>query len=204
MNNNQALAQSFGQKIAVLVVVAVASIQVACSRSSFDAGMAKEPKVVPDSNSISASKSTIAVTTDQFADGASAAEVTITLRTGESEPVVGLQMSLEVSGSNNVVTSCSVSDSHGVSRCRIYSTTAETKTVKAVGEIVLVANTRFIEQLSSSSAFQVVSSSVDDEVSPSGPRLVATAGIIESDAQLRDQNGNVIVYSLILGSVLGE
>lgn len=204
MNNNQALAQSFGQKIAVLVVVAVASIQVACSRSSFDAGMAKDPKVVPDSRAISSSKSTISVTTDQYADGSSPAEVTITLRTGESEPVVGLQMALEVTGSNNVVTTCSLSDEHGVSRCRIYSTTAETKTVKAVGEIVLVSNTRFLDQLPSSSAFQVVSSAGDDEVSPSGPRLVATAGIIESDAQLRDSSGNVIVYSSILGSVLGE
>lgn len=205
MNTNQALAQNLIHKIAVLVVVAMASVQVACSRSSFDAGMATEPKTaVPDSTSISGSKSTISVSTDQVADGSSPAEVTLTLRTYGNEPVVGVQMGLEVSGSNNVIIPCSTSDDQGQSRCRIYSTTAETKTVKAVGEITLQANTRFTEAMASSSAFQIVSSSGDDEVQPSGPRLVATAGIVESDAQLRDQFGNVRVYSSILGSVLGE
>ena len=193
-------------KIMIISLVLVSGFQVACSRSSFDAGLESSPRAVtPDDDTIvDVTKSSMTVGGEQIADGATAAEITLILRNINNHSLVNIQMVLEVSGSQNVVIPCTASDAQGHSHCRVYSTRAEVKTVRAIATVTLQTTMTFVDPNPSSSAFQIVSSAGDSEVSMSGPRLVATSGIVESDVQMRNAYGDVAVFSSILGSVLGE
>jgi adhesin/invasin len=75
----------------------------------------------------SSSTSTITGTGPILNDGVAYSTVTITLKDAYNNAVVGTIPTFHASGSTNTTTSCSSSDSSGVSLCRLSSTTGETK-----------------------------------------------------------------------------
>lgn len=190
--------------VTLAFVTILSCLELACSRAAFDAVVpekAAEPQI--DSSAVSLEDSTIYVAPDQIADGATPAEVQLTLRNRRREPLAGILMAIQVSGSGNVMNSCTTSDQNGRSRCRVFSTVAELKEIRAVGSVVLTAQAIFIAPAPTSSAFGIVSSSGSDTL-PNTTRLVAMTGVSESNAALRDSYGYVRVFSSILGSVVGE
>lgn len=100
-------------------------------------------KNLANTPSASAAMSTLVVTSDNVADGLTPAQVTLLIRTASGEPVQGARMALLVSGSQNVVIPCGLTDHRGFSQCRIFSTKAEQKTIVAKGIIDLKAQTIF-------------------------------------------------------------
>ncbi len=81
------------------------------------------------SGTISDSNSTISSTTNVTANGTTGATVTITLKDAFGNFISGVTPVINVSGTNNTVSTCSISSSIGVSTCTIKSTKAQSKTI---------------------------------------------------------------------------
>ncbi len=80
--------------------------------------------------SLSASNSTVTVDkTSALADGVDAITATITLKNTLNNPISGVQSTCNVTGTNNAVSTPSLTDSNGQAVCVITSTTAESKTI---------------------------------------------------------------------------
>lgn len=88
----------------------------------------------------SATTSTISATSNITADGVSLSVVTITLLDLKHRPVVGITPTVDVTGSNNTIGTCSVTNASGVSTCNLSSTKAETKTVALTSPVSVTGN----------------------------------------------------------------
>jgi hypothetical protein len=181
------------RQIAVTSLICVTAFQVACSRSI---------------SAISMEYSTITIASDQVADGATPADITLSLRNAMNDPLPGIVMALEVTGSGNVLNSCTTSDSNGRARCRFYSTTAELKRIRVVGSVTMLAETMFVEPPAASSSFGIITS-YGDETIVGGQRLVAMSGVVESDIAMPGsysggRGGGAFILSSILSSVIGD
>lgn len=88
--------------------------------------------------------SRIEVPFSNIADGVTASEILVTLNNLDGLPVSGLEITMSVSGHSNATTPCSKSDPKGHSRCKIYSTAAEVKTIKITTKIVLSKQIEFL------------------------------------------------------------
>lgn len=89
----------------------------------------EEPSVTGIDAKVDSSNTTLVGSGDTPADGTSALTVTITLLDAVGQPVASVTPQISVSGSNNTISSCSVSDAAGISTCTVTSVRAETKSV---------------------------------------------------------------------------
>jgi hypothetical protein len=89
----------------------------------------------------SAATSTIVVTDPNLADGATPAEVTITIRDALGNAVPGVTPTFAVSGTANTLGACAATDSAGQAVCEITSTKAEGKTVSLLTPVAVTGNT---------------------------------------------------------------
>lgn len=79
--------------------------------------------------SVDASQSTVEASDNIIANGTATSEIVITLKNSKGETVEGVPPRLTVSGTNNTVSSCTVSDEEGISNCTVSSTKAEDKQI---------------------------------------------------------------------------
>ena len=184
----------------LLVAIAISFSVGACGRAGFN---------VPTSGKAllpSETMSKIEISKDNIADGITPAIVTITVHNSKGTPIEGVVMTLWVSGSDNVIIPCGTSDAQGVSRCKIYSTKAEHKMVRAMGttsSVVLALETDFKSPRPTMSSFAIVSAaSIDNDTFTN--RMITTLGMNESDAAQYDSNGVLRVHSTIQGAVLND
>ena len=180
-----------------LAVLAMTVSTVACSRSSFDNGIPKAGNVP------SQLKSSMSISTPNYADGSSPAEVTINVMNADGDPVWGVKLRLESTGVDNTIVPCTTSDENGISRCRIYTTRAEWKDLRALGPIELEGGTVFQPIRPQMNSLAVVTSG-ESVVLPGGQRVISTSGIVEHDVQLADAGGIRRVRTGILGAIIND
>ncbi len=89
----------------------------------------------------SAANSTIASSGSPTANASDTATITLTLKDSTGAVMVGVTPTISVSGTGNTASSCTPSDSNGVSICTISSNVAETKTVTVAAPSVLTGVT---------------------------------------------------------------
>lgn len=172
---------------------------IGCGRSSFLNGQPAAPKNTTPSLKVS----DVQISQGNVADGVTPAEVTVTLKNDQGEPIVGAPMTLTVSGSDNVVVPCTNTDVHGIARCRVYSTKAETKTFTFNGSMFAVKDVDFFTQRPQRAAFSFVGSAAVDQL-PSGHKIISSSGLVEGPVTMRDSNGVIRVYTSIHGAMLGN
>lgn len=173
---------NFIYTILFLVIVVIC---LGCSRSSFNSQKSLDSlDGVPNEFN-----SSLEVTDNNVADGITAAVVTIKVMDVKKSPVSNMEVQISVSGSENVITPCPKSDSNGLSRCQIYSTRSEKKMVKLAGKLNFAVETMFSPPRAEKSGAAIVSAGISETVS-SGHRMIVTAGVPETPAQLLD-NSNV-------------
>ena len=119
-----------------LIIVCLSLLGCGIARNSISIKPAKD---VP-----SAVMSSIIVTSNNIADGTTPAQVTLFIRTSSGKPAVGIPLILSVSGSENVVLPCGLTDRRGIAQCRFFSKKAESKMVVVKGGINLSAPTNFV------------------------------------------------------------
>ena len=181
-------------------LIAVLGLTIAaCGRSSFLNGQPTAPRSTTPSQKVS----NVQISQNNVADGVTAAEVTVTLKNDQGEPIVNAPMILTVSGSDNVVVPCTNTDANGISRCRVYSTRAETKTFTFTGSMSIVKDVDFFTTRPQRAAFSFVGSAAVD-VLPSGHKIISSSGLVEGPVTMRDSNGVVRVYTSIHGAILGN
>lgn len=95
----------------------------------------------------------IEISPNNIADGITASEVIVVLKTSFGLPISGLNIALHVSGKNNALVPCSITDAQGRSSCRIYSTFAEVKKVTVKAKITLSRNVYFHSKSQRSNLF---------------------------------------------------
>ncbi len=88
-----------------------------------------------------ADNSSIVGTSPIEADGSNYSTITITLKDSHNNATAGYTPTFSSTGSNNVIGSCSVTDSSGVSTCTLKSTTAETKIISITSPVAKVGGT---------------------------------------------------------------
>lgn len=174
----------------------------ACHNSAFDSAMSVVEPIM-DPHMPSAEKTEISISDDNFADGVTPALVQVKLKSGMGAPVVGANIGIEVSGTNNVVVPCTSSDQQGLSKCWVYTTKAEIKRIRITGAINKTADLSFQPPLPLRNNFAFVSAATDQKL-PSGHRIISTAGIVEAPTRLKDVNGVVRVRTSVLGSIINE
>lgn len=174
----------------VLFILGSVSL-VGCEKALFQAKLSKIP---------SAQNSLMKVSTPNVADGQTASEVTLVLKNDAGEVLPDVQMNLTVTGDENVIVPCSVSDTNGIARCRVYSTTAEVKTYVAAGAITLTKNVPFDPARPYRSLMNVVGSG-DMVVTPAGQKIVTSAALVEAPVVLRDANGVMRVHTSVQGGL---
>lgn len=180
-------------------ILTSALILTACDKAAFDPGTPRTPA----GNVPSAIYSKLRVSSPNWANGMTAADITIELVNDDGKPVVGVAVSLSVSGEENVVTPCPVSDSRGLIRCRLYSTRAEWKNILVKGGITLTKQTEFLGVAPFKSSFAVVSAGASARL-PAGHKFVTSAGNLVTNQELRDAHGDLRAHATILGQILGN
>lgn len=169
-----------------------------CLRASFAPGIPTTTDMKP-----SALTSKMTVSEPNVADGITAADITLEIRSAGNVPISGALMNIQSTGSQNVVVPCSASNANGISRCKLYSTKAEWKTVVAVGSIQLSKSTEFVAPSPSLSLFQFVSSG-NAQVLPTGHKITSTSGIIEAPTVGLDIHGKRRVHTSVQGALFGN
>lgn len=183
------------------VLILFALFVMSCTNSSFDAYLPPVETVaaeVPDPN-----MTEIEITDDNVADGITPATVNLRFRSAAGNPVAGIDMSLWASGSDNVVVPCTTSDANGRSRCLLYTTRAEVKSLRLTGAFTMTSSIAFTAPKPLRSNFSFVSAAGDARL-PSGHRLVSTAGIVEGPFRQKDSLGHVRLRSSVLSSIIDE
>lgn len=175
-------------------------IFVSCKNASFDAAL-DFPETSMDE--MSPDKSEITVSNDNVADGVTPAQVTIIARSYRGSPIAGMKMSIAASGSANVIVPCTTTDTSGLSRCWLYTTRAEIKTIQILGAVTKKIDVVFQSPRPLRSNFAFVSSGGDLKL-PSGHRVISTSGSIESDFIQKDTQGAVRLRSTVLSSVIPD
>ncbi len=172
---------------------------IGCSKASFNPS---RPGTVA-SGDASELMSKIEVTDNNIADGTTPAEVTLIVMSQSGAPVVGAEMSISVTGYENVIIPCTKTNELGRSRCKIYSTRSERKRITARGGITLSTDTWFHAPNPTRSSFAIVSSG-SSEILPSGHLMITTGGVVESPSMQTDTNGAVRAHTSILGIFLND
>lgn len=171
----------------------------ACDKAAFDPGTPR----MPAGNVPSHVHSKLLVSSPNWANGMSAAEITLELKNDDGNPVVGVSVNLSASGSENVLTTCPPSDRRGFIRCRLYSTRAEWKKIVVSGGISFEHTTEFLPIAPFKSSFAVVSAGSYTRL-PSGHRFLTSLGNAYGPHDLRDAGGKLRAQTTILGQILGE
>lgn len=184
------------QGLKQLTLITAGLALTACGNASFD-------PYVGGIEVASSAMSSIAVSQNNIADGITPANVTVQLKTASGSAVANANLNLWVSGSNNVIVPCGKTDEKGMARCRFYTTTAESKTVRASGDVTLWADTNFMAPKPSRSAVAIVSSGAVITL-PSGHKIISTTGISETPARQRDSYQVVRLHSSIHGSIISD
>ena len=169
----------------------------ACGKASFDPYMSG----LNDNPSLANSK--MVITANNVADGMTPAQVTLEIRSASDVPLEGVKMTLTVTGDNNVIVPCTVTDANGLSSCKVYSTKAEQKSITAWGAINLSEDTQFTRPRFSRSMLSFVGGASMQKLS-SGHKIFTTTGVVETPAAQKDSNGVLRLYSSVLGSVIGD
>jgi|GEM_PF-5108255 Bacterial Ig-like domain (group 1). len=169
----------------------------ACGKASFDPFMSG----LEDNPSLEHSR--MNVTANNVADGMTPAQVTLEIRSASDIPLAGVNMTLTVTGDNNVIVPCTTTDANGLSSCKIYSTKAEQKSITAWGSINLKSDTQFTRPRFSRTMLSFVGGASMQKLA-SGHKIFTTTGIVETPAAQKDSNGVLRLYSSVLGSVIGD
>jgi Bacterial Ig-like domain (group 1) len=170
-----------------------------CGRSSFLNGQPLAPKNLTPSLKVS----NVQISPYNVADGISAAEVTITLKNDQGDPIQGATTQLSVSGGDNVIVPCTASDANGISRCRVYSTRAEIKTFSFAGALLAAKDVEFLATRPQRAAFSFVGSA-SVQTLPGGQKIISSSGLVEGPITMKDSNGVVRVYTSLYGAILGN
>lgn len=170
-----------------------------CKRSVFNA----EQRFSTHVSGPSLTWSSMTISPDSIADGITATEVTLIIKNAKGDPLVGISMDLTVSGSQNTIVPCSLSDINGASKCLVYSTVSENKLIQATGSLTFQQMTFFSQPTISKSSFAIVSSG-DNVLIPSGHRVISTVGILENPPVMNDSSGVMRAFSSILSTLIFE
>lgn len=84
-----------------------------------------------------AANSTIVASNPTLADGSDTCGITITIKDVNGNPISGQTPTFSMSGTNNNLSSCSITDSAGESTCTVTSTTAEEKTPQLLTPVMV-------------------------------------------------------------------
>ncbi|MCE3009486.1 MAG: Ig-like domain-containing protein [Proteobacteria bacterium] len=96
----------------------------------FGCGSAKQkPAVSGIDAKVDGSRSAVTASGPVAADGTTALSVSVELKDSAGLAVAGVVPKISVSGSNNTIGTCTVSDASGLSTCSVTSTKAEAKTI---------------------------------------------------------------------------
>lgn len=185
--------------ILIPLIIINSALIVSCDKAKFDSILPKAPGTKPASLLPSLRTSSMRISSPNVADGVNPATVTISLRTENDQPIVGAELQLTVSGSDNVIVPCTTSNDEGKIQCWLYSSKAEEKIVRTIGAIELSQNVTFLPTPPIRSTFAIVSSG-SFVTMPTGQRVITTLGT-ETNPRLSDSNGVVRVKTSILSSI---
>lgn len=195
-NNLSAFLKLISNSRAALALIAM--LAVACNRAEF------LPRVEQDFDSrIDFGKSQIQVTSPVPADGISASTIVLFLLNKDGQPIVGLQPQIMASGTGNIYVPCTISDATGKSTCSLISTVAGDKEVWPVGGQHVAVDIVFTRPPPSKTLFGVVAGGTLQTL-PTGHKIVAASGIVETEIQVKDLNGIKRLRSSQLGTIITE
>ncbi|MEN0058045.1 MAG: Ig-like domain-containing protein [Bdellovibrio sp.] len=168
----------------------------ACSQSEFLPIASKILSDEPD-----AARCNMDISTPNIADGITPTMVTLNIRDKRGNPLAGIKLTLNVSGSNNVIVPCSSSNEDGISHCKVLSTTAERKTFRTEGAVELTAQVLFQAPPPTRMLFSVVSSG-SVQYTNDGHKIMVSNGVIETPTEMKDNNGAVRLRSSHWGTMV--
>lgn len=146
------------------------------------------PMALSSVSEVDAVMSTMTIDAPNIADGISVTNITLNLRDKKGQGMPGLTMTLTVSGSNNTIIPCTVSNASGRSECQIMTTTSEMKHIQVVGMPGMTASVWFSKPSPTMTLFSLVSAGAQ-QTAPSGHKFLVTTGNFLTPPILKDASG---------------
>lgn len=147
------------------------------------------------------SKCSIVVPDDNVADGQTPSDIILEVMNKAGQPIPNKDMSITLSGDNNVVLPCTPTDALGRCRCRVYSTKAEIKTVRVGGFVSTSKAVQFHYRGAQRNAADIVTSG-GRELLSSGEKIISSTGIVEESNVIRDAQNDVEIHTSIQSFIL--
>lgn len=189
-SNNRYLVDPFA---ACLAKVGLAGLLItslgACGKA---AGVGGKITDLPSEYLPSLEQSTLTVSSNNIADGTTATIVTATVKTTGGIAIPGVDLTLDVSGSNNTLENCTTTNSSGVSTCKVYTTKAETKTITvSYGSLSLSKDVTFTAAGTQSGQSLFIVTSGGGQLTGSGVGAKVSLGGMPDEIILRDSSNTV-------------
>lgn len=144
------------------------------------------------------SLSQITISSPNIADGVTPTEIKLHLMNAKGKAVVGLKPLLTASGHHNVIVPCTVSDDQGYSVCKLYSSSAEHKSVKLWAGFEKTWDLEFFEPVISQFYGEIVASSIKTELN-SGDMAMLSSGHITDLPDIQDSTHNSLLQTSLIG-----
>jgi hypothetical protein len=145
--------------------------------------------------------SSIAVSYPNIADGMTATEVSVTLKSINNQPMVNKRVEIWVTGNDNVIVPCTMTNTIGVAKCRVYSTLAEIKKISLVYPPIPLAQDVTFEPMQITTHFGDIVSSSSLELVAYSSGHISNSGVIHDPAILQDAHGTDILHSSFQGII---
>lgn len=181
-----------------LVMATILVIGSGCTPSYFSVQEYTEKYLEADPN-----MSSISISSPNIADGNSDTIITVNLMSNANEPIKDAAIELRVTGSMNVLSACTKTNSQGDSTCRVKSFVAETKNVFVTSPVSLRSWFVMKAPHIGNSLFGFVASG-EIQRAVTGHKIISTSGIVESNVIQKDSFSMIRLRSSHLSIVMGD
>ncbi|WP_413558358.1 Ig-like domain-containing protein [Bdellovibrio sp. HCB209] len=181
----------------ITLFIGLCLFQAGCFNSSFQPSLTT-PIPTNDGTSV------IEISEGNIADGITPTELSVWIKSAAGIPAEGVLPTISTSATNIVVVPCNVTDSNGLSRCKVYSTSAGKKSFTITSPFSSITlEIDFLRPKALHGSFAVVSGSTYQSV-PAGNKVISASGIVESNINQKDNAGIDRLHSSHLSTIINE
>lgn len=181
----------------LLAIAFISLLQTACFNSSFTPSL-------PVSAPITEGTSVVEISDGNIADGITPTELSVWIKDSAGYPAEGVLPTISTDANDIVLIPCNTTDANGLSRCKIYTTSAGRKSFIISSPFrTMTLDINFLAPKPLHGSFGVVTGSTIQKI-PAGNKVISASGIIESSINQKDTAGRDRLHSSHLSTIVND